>query len=1527
MSATRSNRGAEKKFGVPAGKERGRVSCKAGVSPVWKTWARVFSFFALLLAATLPAHAAIAFRSASDAAQSATTGSTIAYMGAGAVSAGTGGDRTPSLPAGIAADDLLLCFVASRDNVAPTMPGPWVQRYSVTYGADLRSTLFWKIAGTAEPAPTVTYTGSAGVVARCLAFRGIDTASPFDAAFADPANVGTVANDDKMTTGSLTNATAGAMILIAGAAKNDVDADLGVTTTGGLTTWSNPGVFSLYNAGGGSANDVSLGVAYAGKPTAGTSIGPLSLDTDTNAATESVILALKPAVAGSANVLTIAKPAGTVSGDVMVASIVATPDTIGITAPLGWTLVRDTLQTQDAGSHLITYYRADGGSEPASYTWTFSATHSGAVGGIATFSGVDTANPLVASGAQLQNGNTATTHRAPGILASAGDMLVTVHEYQSSGTWTPPAGMTEAVDRYSGTATGAAGVSLEMNYLLLAATGDTGNRDATASNDGDEGASQSLALRPSAAPAVTSISLASSNPTNPATVVSWTVIFNRSVTGVDAGDFALVPGGGVSGSSIAGVSGSGTTWTVTANTGSGTGTLGLNLVDDDSIIGGGLPLGGTGIGNGNFTGEVYTVEAPMTCISDDFASGVLDTSLWSVMAISGTFTPQVVNVGGGDYRLRLTDTATNESTFAQLTPTFPGAGNKIVLEIDYFAYGGTGADGIAVTFSDSAVSSTTGGFGGSLGYAQRTGVDGFGGGWLGIGLDEYGNFPNPTEGRTGYPAGWAAPAPANVAAGFYKTNVSVRGSGSAQTGYSLLANTGVLATPVNPPSGAAGATPYRYRFTIDHSNGINAWVTVERDTTATGASYQVLVPTFDVKAANSGQAAVPLSWLVSFTGSTGGATNFHEFKRVSVCANTIVPAGGPHHLEILHASGTGVTCAPSTLTIKACADDLVPCTPHTGGVSGTLSAAGAGMTVNWDGGADFAIPAGSSTITKNVQVTTAGNVVFDATSTPAAPGVTGCNFGTPACTFTAADAGFLVTAPNHAAETASVLTVQAVRKSDNSLQCVPAFASVAKTVNLKCAYANPSSGTLPVRIAGVALNAATDTAAACDGSGANVQLNFDASGIAAPSLQYADVGEMQVSAGYTGTAGSLDAGLSMAGSGSFIVAPAAFSVTGVTAGPIKAGNDFSATVTALNASGNATPNFGNESPSEGVTLVPTLVSPVGGANAALGNGVIAGASFANGVAAPNNLNWGEVGNITLDAALTSGSYLGSGLDATGSSATVGAFIPDHFDTGIVLVSGVPMACPSGLTCPVSNDLQDGFVYSGQAFSVRATARNLGGGTTANYDGALGFSKATTLTAWDARGSATTQNPGGGTLANNSVAAAAFSAGVATTAVPTYTFAATTAPTDIYIRAEDTDSVSSRRLIDPATSVEGGVKVVSGRIKVSNAYGSELLPLTLTATAQYYTATGWVNSITDSVTNLVLAASYPVGAGSTAVTLTPSTGDLSSGKLTIRLGAPGVTGTATITPTTAPGYLPVTSGTATFGVYKGNNSYIYRRESY
>src|SRR5439155_62961 len=51
------------------------------------------------------------------------------------------------------------------------------------------------------------------------------------------------------------------------------------------------------------------------------------------------------------------------------------------------------------------------------------------------------------------------------------------------------------------------------------------------------------------APTVVSINRVSTSPTG-APSVSWTVTFSEPVTGVDAGDFALVQGGGVSGASI-----------------------------------------------------------------------------------------------------------------------------------------------------------------------------------------------------------------------------------------------------------------------------------------------------------------------------------------------------------------------------------------------------------------------------------------------------------------------------------------------------------------------------------------------------------------------------------------------------------------------------------------------------------------------------------------------------------------------------------------------------------------------------------------------------------------------------------------------------------------------------------------------------------------------------------------------------------------------------------------------------------------
>ncbi len=80
-------------------------------------------------------------------------------------------------------------------------------------------------------------------------------------------------------------------------------------------------------------------------------------------------------------------------------------------------------------------------------------------------------------------------------------------------------------------------------------------------------------------PTATVVSIATvGSATTSAASVSWTVTFSQAVTGVATGNFALAATG-VSGASITNVTGSGTTWTVIASTGSGSGTLGLNMTE------------------------------------------------------------------------------------------------------------------------------------------------------------------------------------------------------------------------------------------------------------------------------------------------------------------------------------------------------------------------------------------------------------------------------------------------------------------------------------------------------------------------------------------------------------------------------------------------------------------------------------------------------------------------------------------------------------------------------------------------------------------------------------------------------------------------------------------------------------------------------------------------------------------------------------------------------------------------------------
>ncbi len=199
------------------------------------------------------------------------------------------------------------------------------------------------------------------------------------------------------------------------------------------------------------------------------------------------------AVASGANAkttsLVLPKPTGTVAGDVLLASV-AVRTTTAITPPAGWTLVR--VDPRATTFRQAVYVHVAGGGEPASYTWTFPGARP-AVGTIAAYEGVDTANPIVAHNGIDSAGSASIT--APSVTTTVPNTrLVGFFAIVGATTIGPAAGMTELTEVVNPSGTSNP-LTVSLDDQPIPASGATGNRVATAAKSAAN-IGQLVALRP-----------------------------------------------------------------------------------------------------------------------------------------------------------------------------------------------------------------------------------------------------------------------------------------------------------------------------------------------------------------------------------------------------------------------------------------------------------------------------------------------------------------------------------------------------------------------------------------------------------------------------------------------------------------------------------------------------------------------------------------------------------------------------------------------------------------------------------------------------------------------------------------------------------------------------------------------------------------------------------------------------------------------------------------------------------------------
>ena len=409
-----------------------------------------------------------------------------------AAAIGNNGTGSSSLtigePAGTQSGDVMVAHVivqTAGNTITP--PAGWNLVLRQDSAASISTATYVKVAGSAEP---LTYTWSfstSGEASGGIAdYTGVDTTAPVDAAHAqynastsnvDNSGVATTAANDMLVyavgiavettvnvpsgftevwrTGSRTSTTS--------EMSQEIDASTGVTGT----------IHGTHN--GGSNSNITMLIAL--RP-AGAALPPILL---------------RAAATGNngtgGSTLTISVPAGTQSGDVMVAHVIVRTAGNSIAAPAGWNIVL----RQDSTSSIATatYVKVAGSAEPASYTWSF-GTSGEASGGIADYTGVDTTTPVDAAHAQY-NASTSNVDNSGVTTTVANDMLVYAVGIVAATSVNVPAGFTQVWRTTSNSST-----TSEMSQEILAPVGATGTIHGTLSS-ANSNITMLIALRPAGA--------------------------------------------------------------------------------------------------------------------------------------------------------------------------------------------------------------------------------------------------------------------------------------------------------------------------------------------------------------------------------------------------------------------------------------------------------------------------------------------------------------------------------------------------------------------------------------------------------------------------------------------------------------------------------------------------------------------------------------------------------------------------------------------------------------------------------------------------------------------------------------------------------------------------------------------------------------------------------------------------------------------------------------------------------------------